>query len=184
MRKVIITGGPNTGKTDLLYAIRKKQPEYTFVAEPATIIIEAEHEKERSRQGYVGIFPWNNYAAFGPKVIAKSLELEGNVESDSDLVVLDRSLIDTVAYARLNDCNQLLPELYEHINAANYQKAFLCDFVGKYTRNRIRTESFAEAQIIQQELQVAYKESGIDVVQMPSVSIEERIQIFTRELSS
>lgn len=181
MNKVIITGGPHTGKTTLLYALKAKHSDYVYIAEPATLVIEAEHQREKSEAGYVGTFPWNNYAVFGPKVIAKSLELD-QLTSDSDLIVLDRSLIDTVAYARLNNCEHLLPNLYKHIESAKYSKAFLCDFVGSYQSNHIRSESFEEAQITQGAIKKAYGESSIQVVSMPAIPVEERIALFEREV--
>lgn len=124
------------------------------------------------------MFPWNNYTGFAPNVIAKSLELEGMVISDSGLIVLDRSLIDTVAYARLNDCEYLLPELYVHIKNAGYGQAFFCDFVGSYKNDQVRMESFKEARETQEALSVAYNESGIEIINMPVASIEERVKIF------
>jgi len=182
MFKVIITGGPHTGKTTLLDALKAKHPDFTYVPEPATLVIEAEHQRERSEEGYEGTFPWNNYAGFGPKVIAKSLELEKRLNSDG-LIILDRSLIDTVAYARLNDCEHLLSELYKHIEEAQYKIAFLCDFVGSYQRSHIRSESPEEAQIIQKAIKIAYRESGIEVIDMPAMSLDERIALFENTLN-
>jgi len=182
MEKIIITGAPHTGKTTLLDALKSRHQNYSYVPESATLVIEAEHQKEKLENGYTGTFPWNNYSAFGPKVIAKSIELEKELRSSSELAILDRSLIDTIAYARLNDCEHLLPELYPHIEAAHYQKAFFCDFVGTYQSDHIRSESFEEAQITQQALKTAYDEADIQVIEMPAVSVEERIQILEKAL--
>lgn len=182
MKKVIITGGPHTGKTTLLNALKAKHQNHTYVAEAATLVIEAEHQKEKSENGYVGTFPWNNYTAFGPKVIAQSLELERDLNSKSGLAVFDRSLIDTIAYARLNDCEHLLPDLYDKIKKAQYHQAFFCDFVGSYKNNHIRSESFEEAQTTQQALRTAYTESGIQMIDMPAAPVEERILILEEAL--
>ena len=182
MKKIIITGGPHTGKTTLILALQEKYPDFIYITEPATLVIEAEHKREESEEGYVGTFPWNNYEKFGPNVIAKSLELEKNIQSKTGLIILDRSLIDTIAYARLNNCEHLLPDLYKYIGDAKYWKAFLCDFVGSYQSNQVRSESFEEAQVTQQAIKLAYEESSISIVQMPAVSVKERIKIFEQEL--
>jgi len=184
MKKIIITGGPHTGKTTLLDALKAKHPQHCYVPEPATIVIEAEQHRENTEEGYVGTFPWNNYPAFGLKVIQQSLDLEKDLDSKSGLVILDRSLIDTVAYARMNDCEHLLPDLYKKIEAAQYQKAFFCDFVGSYQSNNVRSESFEEAQATQQALRIAYQEPNIQVIDMPAVSIDERIQILEDTLDA
>ena len=94
------------------------------------LVIEDEYQKEKSEDDYVGTFPWNNYAGFGPKVIAKSIQSEKELSSATGLAVLDRSLIDAVAYARIKDCKHLLPDLYDQIKTAQYRKAFFCEFVG------------------------------------------------------
>ncbi len=182
MKKIIITGGPHTGKTTLLNTLKAKHQNCTYIAEAATLVIEAEHQRVQSEDGYIGTFPWNNYSAFGPKVIAKSLELEGGLNSKSSLVILDRSLIDTIAYARLNHCEHLLDGLYDEIKKAQYHKAFFCDFVGSYESNHIRSESFEEAQMTQKALKTAYLESGIQVIDMPAVPVEERILILEEAL--
>lgn len=184
MQKLVITGGPHTGKTTLLDALKSKYPDYVYVAEPATLVIEAEYQREKSEDGYIGTFPWNNYKEFGPKVIAKSMDLEKGLTAKSEVAILDRSLIDTVAYARLNNCEYLLPDLYKKIEAANYRKAFFCDFVGSYQSDSVRSESFEEAQTTQESLRAAYEETGIEIIEVPSVSVEERIRIFENALVS
>ena len=182
MEKIIITGAPHTGKTTLLDALKAKHPDYIYIPEPATQVIEAEYQQEKAQDGYVGTFPWNNYAGFGPKVIAKSIELEKELLPTSGLAVLDRSLIDTIAYARMNDCEYLLPGLHDKIKAAHYTKAFFCDFVGSYQSDHIRSESFEEAQMTQQALRSAYEESDVQVIEMPAIPVEERILFFEKEV--
>ena len=74
MEKIVITGAPNTGKTTLLGALKYRYPDYIYIPEAAMLVIEDEYQKEKSEDDYVGTFPWNNYAGFGPKVIAKSIQ--------------------------------------------------------------------------------------------------------------
>lgn len=182
MRKVVISGGPHTGKTTLIERLRDKHPELVYIPEPATLVIHSERLKENKNQDYQGTFPWNNYSKFGPKVISKSLELEAEILTSTDLVVLDRSLIDTVAYARLNNCERLLSDLYRHIRDANYQRVFLCDFVGEYQKSNIRSESSEEARITHHAIRKAYEESEIYIVELPSVPVDERIKIFEESI--
>ena len=177
MYKAIISGGPHTGKTTLLNELKKHHPHLHYVPEPATLVIEEERLREKDDLSYAGTFPWNNYPEFGPKVIKKSLDLEAMIPGNAGIVLLDRSLIDTVAYARLNNCEHLLPDLYAYIKSANYSKVFLCDFVGDYQSNNIRAESFQEAQALQNALALAYRESGLPIVKLPSASVNERMQI-------
>ncbi len=182
MVKIIITGAPHTGKTTLLGVLKSRHPDYIYIPEAATLVIENEYRQEKSQEGYVGTFPWNNYAAFGPKVIAKAIELEKDLPSEPGLAILDRSLIDTIAYAKMNDCEHLLSDLHNQIKAAHYRKAFFCDFVGTYQSDHIRSESFEEAQMTQHALQTAYEECDIEVIEMPAIPVEERILLLEKEV--
>lgn len=182
MKKIIISGGPHTGKTTLLNALRNQLAGVYFVPEPATEVITAEYLKEKSIEGYVGKFPWNNYPEFGELVTQKSLELEAQIPSDVAVAILDRSLIDTVAYAQLNDCDFMLAKLNGHIEEAAYDKVFFCDFVGRYTQTENRSESSEEAAVVHQMLKNTYLAADVDFYELGAVSVAERIKTVKENL--
>ncbi len=182
MRKIPITGGPHTGKSTLLEALRSSDLEAEYVAEPATEVIREERQRELHEEGYEGKFPWNNYAAFGKLVTAKSLMLESAIPEGTELAILDRSIIDTIGYARLNRCEFLIPKLVPLIGAARYSSAIVCDFVGEYSSSYERSETQEEAQATHIQIVRAYEESGLTIIHLPPVSVEERVSIVSNAI--
>ena len=177
MLKIPISGGPHTGKTTLLNALQETYPEAYFVDEAAERVISAELLKEERSQSYQGIFPWNHYPEFAKLAIQESVELEANIPEDANLVFQDRGLIDNVGYSRLNDCEHTIPEIVGLIQAANYAFALFCKPVGEYTTTLVRRETPEQAQRTHEYLAEAYDQSGIEVLHLPAVSVEERLEI-------
>lgn len=182
MRKIPISGGPHAGKTTLLNALRAEYPDAYFVEEPAKKVIAAELAREEREQAYRGTFPWNNYKAFSRLVLNASVELEAAIPSVADLVFQDRSIIDNVGYNKLNELYELLPEITERIEAANYAFALFCQPVGTYTLTVIRRETPEEAQLTHEALADAYDNSGLMVVHLPAVTVPERLNLIREVL--
>lgn len=180
MRKIILSGGPHTGKTTLLDRLKEDFPNIHYTPEPATNVIEVEKQKEQEQKGYVGKFPWNNYAEFGLLVMAESVKLENEISTNVKTVILDRSLIDTVGYLRLEQCLHLVPEIKSLIREANYDIVLFCDFVGEYTANHIRHEDECKARLTHDFLLNAYKESGLELIHVPPISVDERVKIVSK----
>jgi predicted ATPase len=182
MRKIIISGGPHTGKSTLLKALKDKFPEAYFVSEPAESLLTRELIKQARNQDYTPVAPWINYAKFGPAVTQESIALESKIPSNSKIVFQDRSLIDTIGYCRLNHFDKFIIEVQKLITKANYNLAFFCDPVGEYESNDIRRESFDEAKKTHEVLLKAYMESGISLIRLPPVSVRRRVQIVQKNL--
>ncbi len=177
MYKVAISGGPGVGKTTLWKALQTEFPTAHFVPEPATTFLEDQQRQLSSDPNHVLCAPWIDYTKFGPAVTALSLKLEAAIPPDTRLTFLDRSLVDTVAYARLNNFDRFIPTLQPHLRAARYTLGIICQPVGIYTETDIRRETAEEAQYTHQQLQRAYNETGMPVVTLPAFSIAERVEV-------
>ena len=186
MRKFVIGGGPHTGKTTLLEALRAEMPKDIahFIPEPAGILIRAELARQAAVKSYTAVLPTNNYPAFVTRAIAKSVELEGEIPADATTTVQDRSLIDNVGYARYHGHSDLVPTIQPHIRAADYAAILLCDFVGTYEQTQFRMGNEEYAHQVHGQLVVAYKESGVPVVSAPPVSVPERVELAMEAMSS
>lgn len=104
MKKIVITGGPCAGKTTVVNALKSEiQLPAVFVSEAATLVLEGKFppRPDESKVGVELIKQWNRY--FQNAVLYTQLahedaaELEGK-EKNLDLMVLDRSLYDGMAY--------------------------------------------------------------------------------------
>lgn len=179
MKKIIITGGPHTGKTTLLEGLRSELPNVYFIDEPAELLIGEERNKTAENPGYEGIYPWNRYPEFAKLVMQKSIELEQAIPSDAEIAILDRSIVDNIGYARAYGWENLIPEVMRLARAANYSSALFCDFVGEYSQTAVRSESESQARLTHAYLLGAYKQVGVDVVHVPALPIKERLSLAT-----
>lgn len=175
--KIPISGGPHTGKTTLIEALKQEFPDAHFVPEPATKVIEQELALSGQNPDYTPRVPWIDYSKFGPLVTQKSVELESEIPESTDLVFQDRSLIDTIAYCKLNNFEEFIPEVRQKIALARYAMAFFCEPVGSYVATHIRRETEDEARKTHEYLAEAYDGAGITVVHLPAVAVEERLEI-------
>lgn len=177
MRKIPISGGPHSGKTTLLEALRGEFEGAYFVAEPAERVITRELGKQAEDATYTPNVPWIDYSKFGPEVADESVSLEADTPDSADLVFQDRSLIDTIAYCRLNGFDSFIPEVERRIKVARYSLALFCEPVGTYTATEVRRETAEEAQRTHDFLAEAYDHSGITVIHLPAVPVPERLSI-------
>lgn len=172
--QVILTGGPHSGKTTLLNHLHHRYPSAYFVPEPATRLIESETTLETSQDGYIPNVPWIDYDKFGRAVAQESVDLEAAIPPGTELVFQDRSLIDTIAYARYFDCEHLIPDVDKLAKAAGYTLALFCHPVGDYTNTDVRQESPEDAKRLHDLLLDAYVESGVEVYVLPDVVLAQR----------
>lgn len=177
MFKIPISGGPHTGKTTLLEALHREFREAYFVPEPAETVIARELAKQALNPDYTLVAPWIDYSIFGPAVADESVSLEADIPEKASLVFQDRSLIDTIAYCRLNGFEKFIPEVQRRIKLANYTLTLFCEPVGTYKVTDIRRETADEAKRTHDFLAQAYDESGIQIVHLPAVSVDDRIAI-------
>ncbi|MFZ1249365.1 MAG: ATP-binding protein [Candidatus Saccharimonadales bacterium] len=182
--KIPISGGPHTGKTTLLNALKARFPEAYFVPEPATNVITRELAIEQANPEYVPCVPWIDYRGFGPLVADESEVLEARIPPEARLAFQDRSLIDTVAYSRLNGFDEFVPEVWQRIALAQYSFALICQPVGTYTANVVRRETEDEALQTHLAIEHAYRESGIEVIDLPAVDVDTRLEIVAKALGN
>jgi predicted ATPase len=182
MQKIPISGGPHTGKTTLVNALRDEFPDAYFVEEPAERVIGRELKKQQDEPGYTPIVPMSNYPAFVPLVIAEGLALEAAIPSSAEIVFQDRSLIDNIGYGALNNYDAAFSKLHRYITAARYSFALLCEPVGLYTATDIRHETAEQALKTHSHIALAYDTSGINVVHLPAVSVPERVEMVHRAI--
>src|SRR5687767_4462428 len=99
--RVVVTGGPHSGKTTLLHALAERG--CRTVPESALQVIDELNE----RFGVAGQVEWrkSNRLEFQEMIAARQLALEAAVdESDPRPVFFDRGLHDGLAYCKVSAC--------------------------------------------------------------------------------
>ena len=172
MDRIIISGGPHTGKTTLLRSLQEIYPHYNYVPEPASAVLDSLREKRETTQNWREII--DSPLVFCTLCIKQSIISERAVDEKSGYTFQDRSLIDTIAYARRDGCEELVPAVKALAKQAAYSMVLFCEPVGEISG---RIESPKEALATHELLRAAYHEEGIPYVSLPPVTTKERIEI-------
>lgn len=183
MHKIVLSGGPSTGKSTTFEALKAAYPDAHFVGEAAELVIKNELDKQLADPQYEPIMPVTHYRDFAPLVIAQQRASEASIPRDAELVFMDRCIIDNLGYLKYNGIDEYVPETQRQARLARYTIAFFCDWLGKFERTDIRRETKDEGLAIHRQLETAYHSFTIPVVHLPAVSVEERISIIRKTLA-
>jgi predicted ATPase/CYTH domain-containing protein len=158
----IITGGPGTGKTTLLEALREKG--FSYIPEVARYLVDQGHDKSDP--------------SFQEKVVSTQVQWE----KKSTAKFADRSLIDGIGYC--NHFGLALPRNLPTDLKNRYSRVFILDPLPNYVNDSVRSESLEEAKAIHQSIIQAYTDLGYNPIFVPAVGIEERVNFVLKELET
>ncbi len=165
-KKYVLTGGPATGKTTTAQALMEKG--FHIVPEAARFIIEMEQERGGE------ILPWKKFDLFQIAVTRKQLELESLIR-DAPIAFLDRGIVDNIAYCKLKGI-ETPKEVLEAASKNRYHGIFLLDMLPVYENDPARREDPITAAKIHESIKKTYLEIDYDVVEVPPLSVQERIE--------
>lgn len=158
MKKFIITGGPNSGKSTIIDLLSKKG--HSVLTESARLIIEQRK-----------MYPWDDQKAFCDAVRHEQMRREGQIRAH--IVFLDRSLVDPVAYAEIAyvDVDQ---SAYKNIHDALYEReVFFLEMLPRYTLDEQRKETPEQAAAVHNRLRLVYRRLGFTLIDVPLFSSDE-----------
>ncbi len=168
----VITGSSCSGKTTLVNMLEQKG--YKVVYETARTLLDQELSKgltvEEIRK---------DENAFQKKILDMKIDVENNLDKQ-DFVFLDRAIPDTCAYYTLYGVSST-EALDEAIKKCNYKKVFLLDQL-PYTLDYARTETKEQQDKLHELLEKAYRDLGFEIVQVPVLPIEERVEFVLKHL--
>jgi predicted ATPase len=174
MMKYVITGGACTGKTTMINELKRRG--YQIVGESARIIIDSEQVHEKMNPAYDGVYPWTDNHAFQLLVVKLQKMLEDDiVNREFKHNFLDRSLVDGIAYAKIWKTEEV-EGLREEIAKARYTTIFFLEQLGFYNMDEQRQESELVNREVHDKLFEIYTELGFDVVRVPPLPIDERVE--------
>ena len=173
--KIVITGGPGTGKTSVIEAL-ELQGHYCFHEVSREVILEAQ------KRGIEQLFLQD------PLLFSKKL-LEGRIEQhlqaqkwDSEKVFLDRGVPDVVAY--LDYFGTEYPSEFEKAcDGHRYEQVFVLPPWRKiYTEDNERYETYDQAVAIHDKISATYQRLGYSPIEVPEGTIAERTSFILKHL--
>ncbi len=167
MKRILLTGGPGTGKTTVLQHL-KDRGHTCFEEVSRAIILEA--QENGIEQLYL-----THPEAFNNKLLKGRIQQHLDCETiNTDFIFLDRGIPDIIAYNN-------------YINVANSNSAikatqqYLYDFVfvfppwkDIYKKDNERYETYEEAVKIYEDLKKTYLNLGYEVLEIPIDTVNER----------
>lgn len=175
-RKIVITGGPGTGKTSVIQSL--EQAGHVCFHE-----ISREVTREAQKKGINQLF-------LKDPLLFSELLLEGRIRQFHEAskmslehVFLDRGIPDVVAY--MNYFKNEYPPVFNQVcQEYLYEKIFILPPWKKiYTEDNERYESYEQAVAIHDQLAETYAFHGYEAIEVPCGTIEERSSFILQHLA-
>ena len=172
--KYVLTGGSASGKSTILAELANRG--YSIIPEGAIQII----EEGIASMGKDEFTNWrmNNYTEYQASIIQRQIELEQDV--DDEIVFLDRSAIDCYTFCRMKNAN--IPEIFsEAMNSGlfEYEKVFVLETLNPFPERYEtgRTQNYERSVSMGNALREDYEEFGYNVIWIPMMSVDERVEL-------
>jgi predicted ATPase len=168
----VLTGGPCSGKTATLKALKKKG--YKTFDEAARIFIDQEIKKGNPLAKIR-----KDELLFQKKVLRMKVKIEKTLPKD-EILFLERGIPDSLAYYKICGVTKN-KELEKAAKKSSYKKVFLLELLD-YEKDYARTEDQNTAFKLEKELEESYKKIGIPLVRVPKMSIGKRVGYILKNL--
>jgi len=176
-RFFVLTGGPGSGKTTLIEALRAKG--FATTAEAGRAII-----RDQAAIGGPGL-PWNDPALFAELMLAWELRSYRQAGEERGLVFFDRGVPDVLGYMKLTG----LPAA-AHVESAsrrfryNRKVFFLPPWPGIFRQDGERKQTFEEAERTYAAMIETYGGLGYEPAVVPVGTVEARLRFVLSEACS
>ena len=167
VKRIVITGGPGFGKTSIINELEKRG--YACNHEISRSIIKAQLEKGGD------ILPWKNLEAFSRIIIEKRIE-QFDCSESFEIAFFDRGIPDVIAY--MIKANLELPSSYiKSLEEYNYSENIFITppWNDIFLNDAERFENFEEACEAHFHIEKTYKDLGYKLVELPKISVKERV---------
>jgi predicted ATPase len=175
-RKYIITGGPHSGKSGVISLLDDRGIQ--VLHETARIIIMEDQEKRNTDPSFKQLYPWEDQKIFCRRCHERQKEREKGLTGE--FAVLDRSIIDNLAYAVVAGI-ELDKRIYADIADAHYEKkVFFFELLGEYEMDEQRRDTPDQVMAVHREIYNAYSSIGFEMITIPVFSHDMETNIQTR----
>ena len=172
--KVVITGGPGTGKSTVIQELHRRDFEcMTEISRQVTI--------EAQNRGIDQLF-LQDPIQFSELLLEGRTKQFESVSNDQKVVFFDRGIPDVMAYLSYLDVN--FPEIFQKRSMElRYNRVFMMPpWEVIYRQDNERYESYPQAIRIHEHLFNTYSDLGYEVVLVPTGLVEERVEFILNAL--
>ena len=169
---LVLTGAPCSGKTSVIRVLADRG--YATVPEAARAYIDGCLE-----QGLTLAQIKSDAAAFERRILMDKVRTESALGPE-DTIILDRAVPDSIAYYQFEGLDPAEPLKYSQ--AVRYKHILLFERL-VFEKDAVRSENHADAKILEQLLESAYRRLGYTVIRIPAVSIEMRADLVSGYIS-
>ena len=175
VKKIIITGGPGTGKTSLIEELKKNNFKcFDEISREITL----KYRKKGIEQLFLS----------DPNLFSQEL-LNGRIQQfnksinlQADCVFFDRGIPDIIAYLNFKKAN-LSKKILKAVDKYRYDIIFLLEpWEDIYASDIIRYESFDQVITIDGYIKNTYKEFGYNLIIVPKDNIKNRVDFVINTL--
>lgn len=181
-KKIVITGGPGTGKTSIINEL-KNQNYHCFEEIIRSLTLEAKTEKENATPISNPIAFVSDPLDFNTRLLNGRLnQFEQAAVIEKQLIFFDRGIPDVLAY--MSFFNQSYSDHFLNICLNHkYNHVFLLPpWESIYEVDNERFESFEEAVKIHAFLEEVYLKLGYNIIEVPHGSIQDRTHFIINSL--
>lgn len=173
-RNIIITGAMGSGKSTVLKLLKAES--LAVVEEPAREIL-----AEQRSIGDEGV-PEKNPRLFTQLLLSRAIYQYKQMQSTHETIIFDRGIPDNIAYAQLFKLNY--PPAHHAARLYPYDSnVFIFPAWEEiYTTDDERIMSFEAAKAFGDDVRKIYTEYGYNLIEVPCISPEERVQFIKKRI--
>jgi predicted ATPase len=173
-RFIVITGGPGSGKTTLIEAMRGRG----FATSPEAGRGIIQHQQAISGPA----LPWRNAALFAELMLCWELRSHAAAGAGSGPVFFDRGIPDTIGYLKLNGL-AVPPHMLEAARLHRYRRSVFIapPWPEIFTQDTERHQTLAEAELTHAAMVETYSSLGYELVPLPRAPLDERVRFLLAE---
>lgn len=173
---VVLVGGPSSGKTTLIDALKEKGN--TCYPEVSREVI-----KEAQEQGIEQLFLENPLLFSELLLEGRKKQFNAALNEKAKIVFLDRGIPDVLAY--MHYIGDSYPAFFDQAcKEHKYHSIFvLPPWKEIYVSDAERYESYEQAVLIHEHLLETYKKYGYEIIEVPKDSVENRIDFIMKHLA-
>ena len=172
-KRVVLSGGPGTGKTSLISELEKEG--HVCFHEYSRIIIQDSLAKGSD------ILPWKDLTGFTDKVL--NGRINQYKEAKAGLNFYDRSVVDSLAYMHKD---HLEPEKnwIDYLSKFRYHPHVFISPPWReiFENDNERRESWPQLLQLHEYLMSTYQDAGYEIILLPKVSVQERVSFVMNSL--